>query len=159
MELYFLRHGDAGGKEAWKGEDRERPLSEEGNAQMRREARTMAAMRLGVSLIVTSPFTRAVQTAETVAAALGLPDSPVRDERLAPGFGVRALRKILAEHAEAGAILLVGHEPDFSETIGECIGGGRVECRKGGLARLEIRDPLRPRGVLQWLLPPGVLAP
>ena len=159
MELYLLRHGDAGGREAWQGDDRERPLTEAGASGIRTEARTLAAMKLGVTLVITSPFTRAVQTAEIVCGALGLSVSPLRDERLAPGFGLRGLREILAAHAEAGVILLVGHEPDFSKTIGECIGRGRVECRKGGLARLEIRDPRKARGVLRWLLPPEVLAP
>ena len=159
MELYFLRHGDAGGREAWKGEDRERPLSEEGAARMRREAKTLAAMKLGVSLIVTSPFTRAVQTAEIVSGALCLPGSPVLDERLAPGFGFRALREVLAERAEAGTLLLVGHEPDFSATIAACIDGGRVECKKGSLARIDFDNPDARSGVLAWLLPPRVLAP
>lgn len=159
MDLFFLRHGEAQGREEWKGDDEERPLSEEGAARMRREAKTLAGLSLGVSLILSSPLVRALETAEIVAAALGLKDSPLTDRRLAPGFNATALREILSEHAGAAALLLVGHEPDFSETIEACIGGGRVECKKGGLARLDITDPLRPRGSLLWLLPPRVLAP
>jgi len=159
MDLYFLRHGDAGTREGWAGEDRDRPLNEEGKERMRREGQAMAGMKLGISLVVSSPYVRAWQTAEIVAAALGLSDSLAKDERLGPGFDSHALREILGEHAEVGALLLVGHDPDFSETIGACIGGGRVECKKGGLAKVDLRDPLRPRGSLQWLLPPRVLAP
>ena len=55
--------------------------------------------------------------------------------------------------------MLVGHEPDFSATIAACIGGGSVECKKGGLARLDIDDPDSLSGTLVWLLPPRVLAP
>jgi phosphohistidine phosphatase len=159
MDLYFLRHGDALGKEEWKGDDNARALSDEGVARMRREAKTLAALSLGISLIVSSPLIRAVKTAEIVAAALGLKDSLLIDKRLSPGFDPPALREILSDHAEVGALMLVGHEPDFGETIAACIGGGRVECKKGGLARLDITDPLRPRGALLWLLPPRVLAP
>ncbi|MGO9410800.1 MAG: phosphohistidine phosphatase SixA [Spirochaetia bacterium] len=159
MDLYFLRHGDALGKEEWKGDDNARALSDEGVARMAREAKTLAGLSLGISLILSSPLVRAVKTAEIVAAALGLRDSLLTDKRLSPGFDLPALREILSDHAEVGALMLVGHEPDFSETIAACIGGGRVECKKGGLARLDITDPLRPRGSLLWLLPPRVLAP
>ncbi len=159
MDLYFLRHGDALGKEEWKGDDNARVLSEEGAARMLREARTMAELSLGIALILSSPLLRALKTAQIVAECLGLQDSLLTDKRLSPGFDLPALREILADHAEVGALLLVGHEPDFSETIAACIGGGRVECKKGGLARVDITDPLKPRGSLLWLLPPRVLAP
>jgi len=159
MDLYFLRHGDALGREEWKGDDNARVLSEEGAARMLREARTMAGLSLGIALILSSPLLRALKTAEIVAESLGLQDSLLTDKRLSPGFDLPALREILADHAEVGALLLVGHEPDFSETIAACIGGGRVECKKGGLARVDITDPLKPRGSLLWLLPPRVLAP
>jgi len=159
MDLYFLRHGDALGKDEWKGDDGARTLSEQGAQQIRREATTLAGLSLGISLILSSPLVRALKTAQIVAAALGLEDSLLTDKRLSPGFDPPALREILADHAGVSAMLLVGHEPDFSETIGACIGGGRVECKKGALARLDITDPQRPRGSLLWLLPPRVLAP
>lgn len=159
MELYFLRHGDAGARESWPGGDRDRPLSDDGKERMRREAQVLAGLKLGVSLIVSSPYVRAWQTAEIVAGAIGLTESLARDERLEPGFDTHALRAILADHAEEGALMLVGHDPDFSETIGACIGGARVECRKGGLARVDLKDIRRLRGTLQWLLPPRILAP
>jgi len=159
MELYFLRHGDAGARESWAGDDRDRPLSDEGKERTRREAQALAGLKLGISLIVSSPYARAWQTAEIVAAAIGLSDSLAPDERLEPGFDASALRQILADHAEVGALMLVGHDPDFTETIGACIGGGRVECKKGGLAKIDLKDPQRPRGTLQWLLPPRLLAP
>jgi len=159
MDLYFLRHGDALGKDEWKGDDNARVLSEEGVARMHREAKALAGFALGISLVLSSPLARAMKTAEIVAAALGLKDSLFPDKRLSPGFDLPALQEILAERAEVGALMLVGHEPDFSEVIAACIGGGRVECKKGGIARLDITDPLKPRGSLLWLLPPRVLAP
>ncbi len=54
--------------------------------------------------------------------------------------------------------MLVGHEPDFSETIAELIGGGRVVCKKGGLARVDVADSSLDDGELVWLLPPKDLA-
>ena len=159
MELYFLRHADAQSREEWKGDDTLRPLSKEGMARMHREAKALAGLSLGVSLILSSPLERAVQTATITAEALGLIDSLIIEPRLAPGFAVEALRVLIAEHAEVGAMMLIGHEPDFSATIAACIGGGQVECKKGGLARLSVTEPLSARATLVWLLPPRMLAP
>jgi phosphohistidine phosphatase len=159
MEIYFLRHGDAVKTSSGKGGDGERLLSTEGAARMKREAGAIASLRLGLQLIVTSPLVRARQTAQIVAQALGMLDACAIDERLAPGFGPEALLSILREHRAATALLLVGHEPDFSQTIAACIGGGRVQCGKGGLARVDLDDPDSIRGALAWLLPRRVLAP
>jgi phosphohistidine phosphatase len=159
MEVYFLRHGDAGSRESWKGSDATRPLSDEGAARMEREASTMALLRLPLGRILTSPLVRAQQTAEIVARALNLGDSLADDDRLAPGFGIEELGSIMREHRAAAALMLVGHEPDFSTVIAACIGGGRVDCKKGGLARVDFLDASSLKGLLVWLLPPRVLAP
>jgi len=159
MELYFLRHGDAGSRESWKGSDVSRPLSAEGVARMKREAETLALLRLPVEVIVTSPLVRARQTAEIVARELGLEDTLTDDERLAPGFCAEDLAGLLQDYRDHRAILLVGHEPDFSAVVSACIGGGLVECKKGGVARVDVRNPGSIDGVLVWLLPPRVLAP
>jgi phosphohistidine phosphatase SixA len=51
---------------------------------------------------------------------------------------------------------LVGHEPTFSLTIAELIGGGRVQMKKGALARVDVNRNLQ--GELVWLLQPKILA-
>ena len=124
---------------------------------MEREASALALLRLPLDLIITSPLVRAQQTAEIVARRLNLMDALVEDERLAPGFGAAELGSIMREHRALTALMLVGHEPDFSTVIAACIGGGRVECKKGGLARVDFQDPSSLSGVLAWLLPPRVL--
>jgi phosphohistidine phosphatase len=159
MEVYFLRHGDAGSRETWKGSDESRPLSKEGAARMEREASALASLRLPLDLIITSPLVRAQQTAEIVARRLNLLDALVEDDRLAPGFGAAELGSIMREHRALTALMLVGHEPYFSAIIAGCIGGGRVECKKGALARVDFQDPASLAGLLVWLLPPRVLAP
>jgi phosphohistidine phosphatase len=156
MKLYFLRHGLADRAE-WDGDDFERPLTEKGKARMAREADTLAKLGLEVDLILSSPLTRARQTAEIVARRLGLADRLQIDERLSPGFALGALAKILEAQAKRQALLLVGHEPDFSETIGALIGGGQVLCKKGALARVDLCPEHPPRGHLVWLIPPSVL--
>ena len=159
MEVYFLRHGDAGSRESWKGSDASRPLSDEGAARMEREAAAMALLQLPPDVILSSPLVRARQTAEIVARALNLAEALTIEERLSPGFGIDELGSIMREHRGAQALMLVGHEPDFSTVIAACIGGGRVDCKKGGLARVDFLDATSLKGLLVWLLPPRILAP
>jgi phosphohistidine phosphatase len=155
--LYFLRHGLAANRSEWSGDDSERPLTSKGQALMAREAQTIAQLGLQLDLILTSPLVRALQTARIVAEALGMQERLQADERLAPGFGMPALAEVLKERSGVSALMLVGHEPDFSETIGALIGGGRVVCKKGGLARVDLPDDGSLAGELVWLIPPGVL--
>jgi phosphohistidine phosphatase len=157
LRLYFLRHGRAMARADWSGADGLRPLTPEGEAAMAREAQTIAAMDLGFKVIVTSPLVRARRTAEIVAAAAGPEVSVVDDERLARGFDVKALRAIVAQQGAPKALVLVGHEPDFSSVIGALIGGGRVVCKKGGLARVDAADGDLKAVELAWLLPPSQL--
>jgi phosphohistidine phosphatase len=115
--------------------------------------------RLGFALdvIVTSPLVRARQTAAIVAEALGLRDKLVEDERLGPGFDLVRLAEIVRAQRGADAVMLVGHEPSFSMTIGRLAGGGAIDVKKGSLARVDVADPSELRGELVWLIPPKVL--
>jgi phosphohistidine phosphatase len=156
MRVYFLRHGKAD-RSRWDGDDDARPLTPEGEQAMRREAKAIRAMDLALDLIVTSPLARAHKTAEIVADELGLSGRLVEDDRLAPGFDVRHLEQTLAAHGPAEAVMVVGHEPDFSATIAELIGGGDVVMKKGGLARVDVTAPAAGGGQLVWLLTPPLL--
>ena len=155
--VYFLRHGKAAPRAAWDGDDALRPLTPEGEAAMRREAKALKGLGLAPDLIVTSPLTRAQRTAEIVAEALGLGGKVLQDERLAHGFGPKALASIAAEHPEAEQLMVVGHEPDFSATVAAVIGGGDVVMKKGGLARVDVPDGSLKHGALAWLLTPPLL--
>jgi phosphohistidine phosphatase len=157
MILHFLRHGVAGSREEWRGDDALRPLTKKGMQNMVSQAKSMAAMDLKLDLILTSPLARAFQTADIVADELEMGEKLVQDERLSPGFGIDDLAQVLKDYTDAENIMLVGHEPDFSQTIAALVGGGRVLLKKGGLARVDITsaDPLQ--GELVWLLPPRIM--
>lgn len=157
MILYFLRHGLAGNREDWEGDDRARPLTKKGEKRTALSAEMMDAIIPDLDEIITSPLVRARQTAEIVADEMGMKDAKIEDERLAPGFNLEKLTEIVKAYPDAEALMLVGHEPDFSETISSLIGGGNIVCKKGGLARVDLinLDPLQ--GQLVWLLQPKVL--
>ncbi len=157
MELYLVRHGVAANRSEWQGNDIDRPLTQEGREEMQRVAAGIAKMGLALDAILTSPYPRASETAEIIAKKLGMTDKLAQDDRLEYGFGRKKLRKILSDHGDAQALMLVGHEPDFSQLIGK-LTGGRVVIDKGGMAHITLPDADTLKGELCSLLPPRVLA-
>lgn len=157
LRLYFLRHGLADHPD-FTGDDDNRPLTRDGEVRLRRQAEFLAGLDLDLDIILTSPLTRAVQTAAIVAARLGLADQVLEEPRLGHGFGVESLAAILADlPPNQQRILLVGHEPGLSTVIGGITGGSEVVCKKGGLARVDIDGGADLHGRLVWLLPPKVM--
>jgi phosphohistidine phosphatase len=156
MRVYFLRHGIAADRESWQGNDFDRPLTDEGRKRLDREAKRLAQFDLGLQAIVSSPLLRAKATAEIVAERLGMSGNLATDERLGPDFDVKRFTQIVREHADANAILLVGHEPNMSETIGDIVGGAKIDLKKGGFACVDISSGAT-AGELLWLIPPKVL--
>ncbi len=157
MKVYFLRHGLASDREQWQGDDFERPLTDEGREKMAREAKALAKLGIALDAIITSPLVRAKQTAEIVADRLKLHNRLKKDERLSPGFDAEQLRLVLQDHTDADAIMLVGHEPDFSATIEHIVGGAKIDLKKGGLACVDLANVASLDGVLLWLVPPKLL--
>lgn len=157
LKLYLLRHGEAGSRQDWRGDDSERPLTAAGKKRMKREAAGIRKLQLPLDIIISSPLVRARQTAEIVAKAHGSPARLVTDGRLRPGFGPKQLAALLAAHRDATGLMLVGHEPDFSQTISHVTGGGRLTMKKGALAYVEVEGRAAVKGTLVWLIPPKVL--
>jgi phosphohistidine phosphatase len=155
MLLHLLRHADAGDPEAWTGPDAVRPLSDKGRKQSKRLGDHLASIGFTVDLFVTSPKVRAEGTAEIVAERIQAKISV--DDRLGGPFDVETVEAILADAGDPERVVLVGHDPDFSETL-TTLCGPRLEMRKGAFARIEIERPLRAgRGTLRWLIAPDAL--
>src|SRR5438046_6000259 len=148
MKLYFLRHGEADWPN-WNKSDDERPLTKRGKKEMREVAKFLDRLKARPDLIVTSPLPRAAQTAEI--AADYLKAKLRRDELLAPGFGMTNLRTVLKRH-RAKVLMLVGHEPDFTNIISE-LTGASLKLSKAGVALVDL-DPESEEGKLLWLFPP-----
>ena len=158
MRCYFLRHGIAVEPDEWRGSDFDRPLTREGRARMEREAKAIAQLSLGIDRILTSPLVRAKQTAAILAERLGSSESVVEDARLGGEFDRGRLGEILDEHADVETIVLVGHEPAMSATIGRVIGDASIELKKAALAGVDLSDRSEPAGTLLCLIPPKLLA-
>lgn len=156
MRLYFFRHGLAS-HDTWDRPDFERPLNALGKERTARAALLLSKLDLKLGLVLTSPLVRARQTAEILVENLEMPVDLEVDDRLSPGFDLQDLPAILRQYADFGNLLVVGHEPDFSEIIGDLIGGADVVVKKGSLARIDLFDIHPAHGELVWLIPPKVL--
>jgi phosphohistidine phosphatase len=158
LQLFFVRHADAGDPAEWTGDDRDRPLSDEGRRQARQLGSYLKALQLNPDAVITSPKVRAADTAKLVGEALGR--DVTTDSRLAGGLEADGLGGLLGDlDAGVGRVILVGHDPDLSSLV-SWLGGAPVELGKGALARVDLPDrSVGPgRGSLRWLLPPDAIA-
>jgi phosphohistidine phosphatase len=150
MELYFLRHGEADWPN-WKKPDDERPLTKHGKKEMREVTAFLKRLKAQPEVIVTSQLPRASQTAEIAGERLKVKCR--EDKLLAPGFGRTELERLLKKYP-AESLMIVGHEPDFTETISE-LTGASLKLPKAGVALVELNRSWR-NGRLLWLIPPKV---
>jgi phosphohistidine phosphatase len=159
FELYLIRHAIAEARgEGWP-DDTKRPLSEDGIDRMKKEARGLARLNVGVDVILSSPLVRAKQTAEIVAAALDSRPAIVNIDSLAPGASYAAFVADLEKHARKHSIALVGHEPGIGELAARLIGARHpIEFKKGAVCRIDL-DEMPPTGPgnLRWMLTPKIL--
>jgi phosphohistidine phosphatase len=150
-QLWFLRHGDA--EPHGTRPDPERRLTERGEQQARAAGSALKALGVEPAVIYTSPKVRARDTAVFAAEALGV--EPIEHAALAGGFDARqALELALSDEEGDGRVLVVGHEPDFSQVVGD-LTGARIDMKKGGIAgvrldggRGELIVLLRPRDLV-----------
>jgi phosphohistidine phosphatase len=154
-QLWLLRHAEAEphGTRA----DAQRLLTARGERQAR--VAGIAIARLGATFdeVLYSPKERAARTATLAAEAWSAEQRALLREHaaLAGGFDAAgALEALAGTSGRHERVLLVGHEPDLSQTAGE-LSGGRVDLKKGGLAVLRLESA---RGELAVLMRPRELA-
>ena len=159
MILYFLRHGKAGQGNPSDPTDDARELTDAGVADLRAAAPLWRRLNLRPDVILSSPFPRALQTAQLFADGIGSSHDPVVDDRLRPGADWADLARALAAHRDARRVMFVGHEPDLSMAVQELSGARAIRMRKGGLACVEFPGIPEPgSGELAWLLDPDLYA-
>ena len=154
MEIFILRHGVADEPQIGQP-DSERALTADGRKKLRNVLRTAAAAGVTPSLILTSPYKRALQTAQIAAEIFGYKGELLRTKALEPSSSPKAVWDEVRVHKDEASILLAGHEPLFSRLTAYLLGSPnlQVEFKKGAVACVEIeRFPAEPHGVLRWLL-------
>lgn len=165
-DVYLVRHAVAHKRDAarWP-DDRLRPLTPEGEKAFRQAARALGAMELGIETVLSSPLTRAWQTAEILESESRWP-APEKFPELAPETPPAEILSTLAtrEWPPEGALALVGHRPSLHELASYMVSGDphrvEIKIKKGGVVVVRFRDGIRPgAGVLRGLVPPGLLLP
>ena len=146
VDLVLLRHGIA--EDRIGGRDHpERALTVVGRQRTRAVVETLVARGLQLDRLITSPYRRALETAE-LALQAGLAPVLDTDDRLCPG-GLPAELTVDLK----GRVGLVGHEPDLSALACDLLGmaHGSLLLRKAGLVQLrrapsgwELRGLFRP---------------
>jgi phosphohistidine phosphatase len=158
MEVYLLRHGIAEvGRPGHP--DSERALTAEGKKKLREVLGVARGAGVEPTLILTSPYRRAVQTAELAAEVLEYRGDLLRTEALVPESSAEAVWEELRIHKDQEQVLLAGHEPLFSMLTAFLLGCGnlQVDFKKGALVRIDVdRFGAAPSGVLKWMLTPKV---
>jgi phosphohistidine phosphatase len=148
MRIYFLRHGEADWPN-WDRPDDERPLTERGKREIRKLAKFLGALDIPLEEIVSSPLPRARQTADVVADRFKM---HVREqEALGHGFDVAGLKEVLRRYP-VDNLMIVGHEPSFTEVIA-ALTGADCKLSKAGVAMVDL-DEEKMKGRLLWLFPP-----
>jgi len=160
MELYFLRHAIAVEQETEGYADQERPLTSEGKKKMVEAVRGMKELKIKIDVLLSSPLTRALQTAELVRENLPFEGEIEVEKTLAPGGSYEDFLKKLRTR-EDSSVMLVGHEPALSSWVQNLLGcdpTGSVLMKKGSLCHLSLHwRGSRPFAELESLLQPRML--
>jgi phosphohistidine phosphatase len=158
MQIYLLRHGIA--EDAKPGRpDSERPLTGEGRDKLRRVLKRARTADLDPSLILSSPYRRAIETATVAAEVLAYKGEIVRTRALEPESSPFDAWEEIRNRKDERAILLSSHEPLMSSMAAFLLDSPalHVEMKKAALVRIDC-DRFGPKaaGVLKWMLTPGV---
>jgi phosphohistidine phosphatase len=158
MEIYILRHGIA--EDAKAGQpDSGRALTPEGRDKLKRVLKRARAAGVVPSLILSSPYRRALETAEVAAKALGYGGAVAKTNTLVPDASPIDTWEEIRVHKDEQAILLASHEPLTSSLVAYLLDCSalQVEMKKGALARVDTDNfGQRPKGILKWLITAGI---
>ncbi len=161
MDLFILRHAEAGKSLPAQVRDAERSLTAKGKEDLEDVARALSRLKLRPDHIISSPLKRSRESASIVAKALKERDKVEIWDELKPEGSKQELYKRLSKLKPESVVLCIGHEPYLTQTINEMMGhqgAPRILLRKCGLARVSIKafSP-KVEGELRWLLTPRLL--
>jgi phosphohistidine phosphatase len=161
MLLHLMRHAPAVPPESWDGHEIERPLTTEGQRLLRDAAQGLATLCPAFDLIASSPYRRAVETAEIVARVLRHPGKVEECPALSPGLRFDNLVRFIDQFEPAETILLVGHAPDMGRLALSLIGSPQshgIAMGTAAVCRVDVKSlPPEDPGQLIWALPTDVL--
>jgi len=141
--LWLLRHGEAVPHGSTSDADRE--LTPKGERQARNAGRALAKLDLEFDGCYASPRVRARDTARLACEALGVGALEAAAQHV--DLVHLDAEELLRAHGDGACILLVGHEPDFSQVVHDFT-GGRIDIKKGGVAAVRVSGAVAEQTVL-----------
>ncbi len=134
--LWVLRHAkaEAGGND---NSDSARPLARRGRKDAPAMGRWLAAHGGRPDLIVSSPASRAIETARLVAESCGYKAAIVEWPLLYPGDAAATLEALRGLDSRLQSVLVVGHNPHAEELTALLSGGTSLRMATAALAALE----------------------
>jgi phosphohistidine phosphatase len=134
-QIWLLRHGEAVPHESKADADRE--LTARGERQATAAGEGLARLGVEFTACYTSPKVRARDTARLACKALNI--EPEEVEELSNGFERDDALELLSAHGggDDARVLVVGHEPSFSQVVYD-LTGARVDFKKGGIAAVKV---------------------
>lgn len=161
MQLYIVRHGIAIDREDPQcPPDPERFLTEEGIEKTKQVARGVAEVAAVPDLMLSSPYVRALQTAELFAKALEYPKEKIgKTDFLLPGAESLQLFRELSRDKDSSVVFVFGHAPHLDDLIATALNSKHhiTSLKKAGVALLELKRLVPPGGELIWLSTPKIL--
>jgi phosphohistidine phosphatase len=158
LNLYLLRHGEAGNRTAIPVKDAERSLTVAGRRELEEIATSMLSQGMRFDRILASPLKRAYETAAIVSKTFKTPSLLEQWNELRPEASRPDLYRRLSKLKQDSEILIVGHEPYLGTIIGEMVSGNgnsHISIKKGGLAKIRVTSFVpKASGELRWLLTP-----
>ena len=155
MRIYLLRHGIA--EDGYGKPDSERALTPEGIKKLHEVMKTLRDADVSPTLVISSPYKRALQTAEIAVQDLGFQGSFETSTALTPDSNPRdAWSEVRTRKGEA-EVLLVGHEPLFSSLTAFLLNSPSlmIDFKKAGIIAIDMAGfGPQPHGVLRWYLTP-----
>ena len=160
-QLLILRHAKSDWKTSFES-DHERPLAKRGIGAARLMGRFLTKLDLEPDLVLSSTAVRARQTAELASESGGWHCAMVLCEEFYGSNTAAVLSVIQAQKTDHSRLLLTGHEPTWSELVGELTGGGDPRMPTAAMARIDLpiddwADLRAGRGTLSWLVSPKLL--
>jgi phosphohistidine phosphatase len=160
MQIYLLRHGIAEDERAGMP-DRDRALVPEGRKKLKEVLRLARQADTAVSLILSSPYRRARQTADMVVEFLASEAESLESATLTPDGRPDSVWQEIRAHKTVDSVMLVSHEPLMSATAAYLLNAPalRTDFKKGALMRIDVESfGAQPHGTLRWLVIPKLAA-
>lgn len=143
-------------------DDSQRPLTDRGRDRMRGISRGLARLDVMPDIVLSSPYTRARETAEILAAELDIKSSLIKfSDDLVPMAQPSSLLKEIAERFLVDNLAVVGHEPHLSSLISYLLTGKTemsTDLKKGGVCLISLLIETQSwQASLEWLMTPRQL--